>query len=104
MDMPEGARLLILAPLIKDRKGNHKSVFEDMQKQGYVRVRVNGEIYEVAEVPDLDRYKMHTIEAVIDRIVVRRPEEGDGEDEQPAPTSPASATRSRRPSSWATAC
>ncbi|MFN8464737.1 MAG: excinuclease ABC subunit UvrA [Caldilineaceae bacterium] len=80
MDMPEGARLLILAPLIKDRKGNHKSVFENMQKQGYVRARVNGEIYEIAEVPELDRYKMHTIEAVIDRIVVRRPEEGDGED------------------------
>ena len=80
MDMPEGARLLILAPLIKDRKGNHKSVFENMQKQGYVRARVNGELYEVTEVPDLDRYKMHTIEAVIDRIVVRRPEDGDGED------------------------
>ncbi len=80
MDMPEGARLLILAPLIKDRKGNHKSVFETMQKQGYVRARVNGEIYEVTEVPELDRYKMHTIEAVIDRIVVRRPEEGDGSD------------------------
>jgi excinuclease ABC subunit A len=74
MDMPEGARLLILAPLIKDRKGNHKSVFEGMQKQGYVRARVNGEIYEVTEVPELDRYKMHTIEAVIDRIVVRQPE------------------------------
>lgn len=75
MDMAEGSRLLILAPLIKDRKGNHKSVFEGMQKQGYVRARVNGEIYEVTDVPELDRYKMHTIEAVIDRIVVRRPEE-----------------------------
>jgi excinuclease ABC subunit A len=74
MDMPEGTRLLILAPLIKDRKGNHKSVFENMQKQGYVRARVNGEIYEVTEVPELDRYKMHTIEAVIDRIVVRQPQ------------------------------
>ena len=42
--MAEGTRLLILAPLIKDRKGNHKSVFEGMQKQGYVRARVNGEI------------------------------------------------------------
>ena len=77
MEMPEGTRLLILAPIIKDRKGNHKSVFENLQKQGYVRTRVNGEMYEVTEVPDLDRYKMHTIEAVIDRIVVRPP----GEDE-----------------------
>ncbi len=78
MEMEEGTRLLILAPIIKDRKGNHKSVFENLQKQGYVRTRVNGEMYEVTEVPDLDRYKMHTIEAVIDRIVVRPP----GEDEE----------------------
>src|SRR5688572_16241489 len=67
MDLAEGTRLLILAPVIKDRKGHHKPVFEDLQKQGFVRVRVNGEIYEVTEVPDLDRYKMHTIEAVVDR-------------------------------------
>ena len=72
MEMADGSRLLILAPVIKDRKGNHKGVFEELQKQGFVRIRVNGEIYEVSEVPDLDRYKMHTIEAVIDRIVVRR--------------------------------
>jgi len=71
VEMPEGSRLLILAPIIKDRKGNHKSVFENLQKQGYMRARVNGEIYEVTEVPDLDRYKMHTIEAVIDRIIVQ---------------------------------
>ena len=74
MEMAEGSRILILAPLIKDRKGQHKNVLDDLQKQGYVRVRVNGEIYEVTEVPDLDRYKMHTIEAVIDRLIVRRPE------------------------------
>lgn len=74
-EMDEGSRLLILAPVIKDRKGNHKGVFEEMQRQGFVRLRVNGEIYEVSEVPDLDRYKMHTIEAVVDRLVVRRPQE-----------------------------
>ena len=82
LEMEDGARLLILAPLIKDRKGNHKSVFEGMQKQGYARARVNGEIYELEEVPDLDRYKMHTIEAVIDRIIVRAP----GIDENGEPT------------------
>jgi excinuclease ABC subunit A len=71
VEMPEGSRLLILAPIIKDRKGNHKSVFENLQKQGFMRARVNGELHEVTEVPDLDRYKMHTIEAVIDRIVVQ---------------------------------
>ena len=71
MALPDGTRLLILAPVIKDRKGHHKNVFEDLQKQGFVRVRVNGELYEVSEVPDLDRYKMHTVEAVVDRMVVR---------------------------------
>ena len=78
MEMPEGSRLLILAPIIKDRKGNHKSVFENLQKQGFARARVNGELYEIDAAPDLDRYKNHTIEAVIDRIVVRPP----GVDEQ----------------------
>ena len=71
LGMEEGARLLILAPIIKDRKGEHKGVFEDLQAQGYVRVRVNGELFEIGEAPELDRYKMHTIEAVIDRIIVR---------------------------------
>ena len=72
LEMEEGARLLILAPIIKDRKGHHKSVFENLQAQGYVRVRVNGELFEIGEAPELDRYKMHTIEAVIDRIIVAR--------------------------------
>ncbi|MBP6440247.1 MAG: excinuclease ABC subunit UvrA [Caldilineaceae bacterium] len=77
MEMPEGSRLLVLAPIIKDRKGNHKAVFENLQKQGFARARVNDELYEIDATPDLDRYKNHTIEAVIDRIVVRPP----GEDE-----------------------
>ena len=79
LEMEEGARLLILAPIIKDRKGHHKGVFENLQAQGYVRVRVNGELYEIGDAPELDRYKMHTIEAVIDRIIVReeRPDPDD---------------------------
>ncbi|MEM7531337.1 MAG: excinuclease ABC subunit UvrA [Chloroflexota bacterium] len=79
MEMDEGSRLMILAPVIKDRKGHHKSVFEDLQKQGFIRVRVNGETYEVTDVPDLDRYKNHSIEVVVDRVVVRRQTEVDGE-------------------------
>ncbi|MEZ4716602.1 MAG: hypothetical protein R2851_11025 [Caldilineaceae bacterium] len=87
LDMTEGSRLLILAPIVKDRKGEHKGVFGELQKQGFVRVRVNGEIYEVTDVPELDRYKMHTIEAVIDRIIVRRPQAGhENGDEDGAPT------------------
>jgi excinuclease ABC subunit A len=49
--MPEGSRLLLLAPIIKDRKGNHKSVFENLQKQGFARARVNGELYEWTRFP-----------------------------------------------------
>ncbi len=86
MEMPEDSRLLILAPIIKDRKGHHKNVFEDMQKQGFVRLRVNGEIYEVSEIPDLDRYKMHTIEVVVDRIVVRHATALNNGDEEAAGT------------------
>ncbi len=69
-DFPD-ARLQILAPLIKDRKGEHLSVFDDVRAEGFVRVRVNGTMYNVDDEILLDRYKNHTIEAVVDRVVVR---------------------------------
>jgi len=72
---PDGSRIMILAPLVKARKGHHQRVFEDIRKAGYVRVRVNGEIRDVNEEITLDRYKMHTIEAVVDRLVVRHGED-----------------------------
>ena len=71
LNLPEGSRLLLLAPLINARKGEHKGVFDDVRKAGFVRVRVNGEVREVDEEIQLDRYKMHTIEAVVDRLVIR---------------------------------
>ena len=74
-EMAEGSRILLLAPLIKDRKGEHRKVFEDIRKLGFVRVRVNGQVHDVDEEIELDRYKMHTIEAVVDRLIVRH---GDG--------------------------
>jgi excinuclease ABC subunit A len=70
--MPDGAKIMILAPLVKDRKGHHQQVFEDIRKSGYARVRVNGAVRDVEAEIELDRYKMHTIEAVVDRLVVRR--------------------------------
>ncbi|MEZ4767904.1 MAG: excinuclease ABC subunit UvrA [Caldilineales bacterium] len=76
MEMPEGSRLLLLAPLINARKGEHKQVFEDVRKAGFVRVRVDGEVREVDEEIELDRYKMHTVEAVVDRFVIRGGEDG----------------------------
>jgi excinuclease ABC subunit A len=78
---PEDSRLVILAPLIMDRKGEHKGVFEDIRKAGFVRMRVDGRMYEVEEPPELDRYKNHTVEAVVDRLVIRRSPEG-AEDEE----------------------
>ena len=72
--MPEGTRLLVLGPLIKDRKTEGDRVFEGARKQGFVRVRVDGEQYDLSDAPTLDRYKRHTIEVVVDRFVVRRAE------------------------------
>ncbi len=69
--LPDSSRIMILAPLVKDRKGEHKKVFDDVRKAGFVRVRVNGEILDVNEEIKLDRYKQHTIEAVVDRLVIR---------------------------------
>jgi len=71
LQMPRGSRIQVLAPLIKDRKGHHQSVFEDVRKAGFVRVRVNGEVRQVDEEIELDRYKNHTIEAVVDRLIIR---------------------------------
>ncbi|MCB2425911.1 excinuclease ABC subunit UvrA [Methylophaga pinxianii] len=69
--MPEGKRLMLLAPVIQDRKGEHLSVFEALRAQGFVRARVNGEVVELDDPPELELRKKHTIEAVVDRFKVR---------------------------------
>ena len=76
LEYPEDSRLLLLAPLVMDRKGEHKGVFEDARKAGFVRARVDGQVYELETPPELDRYKNHTIEAVVDRLVIRSQESG----------------------------
>jgi excinuclease ABC subunit A len=68
--LPPLTRVQILAPLIHDRKGHHQAIFDDVRKAGFVRVRVDGYVYDVNEEVELDRYKMHTIEAVVDRLVI----------------------------------
>jgi excinuclease ABC subunit A len=68
---PHGSRIMILAPLVRDRKGEHKAVFEDIRKAGYVRVRVDGRIFELDDDPALEPYQLHTIEAVVDRLIIR---------------------------------
>ena len=71
LEFPERQRLQILAPIIRKKKGQHKNIIEKVQKDGYVRVRVDGEIYDVTEVPELSKSKQHTIEVVVDRIVIK---------------------------------
>src|SRR5690242_17075054 len=75
--LPDGTRLMLLAPLVRQRKGEYKSVFEDMRRAGYVRVRVDGEIRDLSETIELDKYKQHTIEVVVDRLVIRHPKQED---------------------------
>ena len=76
----------MLAPLMRDRKGEHKRVLEDLRKAGYVRVRVDGEVHDIEDEIELDRYKMHTIEAVVDRLVVQHYD--DAEPTQPTGAMP----------------
>ncbi|SMG46492.1 excinuclease ABC subunit UvrA [Paenibacillus aquistagni] len=71
MEYPERTKLQLLAPVISGRKGEHKTVFADIQKQGFVRVRVDGELREVSETIELEKNKKHNIEVVVDRIVVK---------------------------------
>ncbi|MBU2535016.1 MAG: excinuclease ABC subunit UvrA [Chloroflexi bacterium] len=68
--LPEGKRIMIMAPLIRDRKGEYQQVFADLRKAGYVRVRVDGEIHDLSEEFQLGKNKKHSIEAVVDRLVV----------------------------------
>ncbi|KSU06827.1 Excinuclease ABC subunit A [Lactococcus lactis subsp. lactis] len=71
LELPEKTRLQILAPVVRTKKGTHVKMFERIQKDGYVRVRVDGEVYDISEVPELDKNKKHNIEIVIDRIIVK---------------------------------
>ncbi|KYG94948.1 excinuclease ABC subunit UvrA [Paenibacillus polymyxa] len=71
LQYPEKTRLQILAPLVSGRKGEHKTLFTDIAKQGFVRVRVNGELRELSEKIELEKNKKHSIEVVVDRIVVK---------------------------------
>jgi excinuclease ABC subunit A len=69
LELAPGTRIMILAPLVKDRKGHHQRIFEDVRKSGYVRVRVDGELRDLDEEIELERYKKHTVEVVVDRLV-----------------------------------
>ncbi|MBU0630732.1 MAG: excinuclease ABC subunit UvrA [Candidatus Margulisbacteria bacterium] len=70
MELPEGEKAMVLAPVIRGRKGEYKSLFADIQKDGFIRARVDGKVLELSDVPDLDKKLKHDISIVIDRIVV----------------------------------
>ncbi|MFN7210482.1 MAG: excinuclease ABC subunit UvrA, partial [Aggregatilineales bacterium] len=82
--MPDGTRIQVLAPLVKDRKGHHEKVFEEVRKAGFVRVRVDGVVRDVDEEIKLARYEMHSIEAVVDRLVIRHYADPNSEEAQSA--------------------
>lgn len=71
LEYPDKTRLQILAPVVSGRKGEHVKIIEDLKKEGYVRIRVDGEIYDISEDFNLDKNKKHSIEVVIDRVVVK---------------------------------
>ena len=71
MEMPEGTKFMLGAPIVRKKKGMHEKVFENARKQGFARVRVNGEIYPLEEVPALDKNKKHDIDVIVDRLVMR---------------------------------
>ncbi|MGE8362832.1 excinuclease ABC subunit UvrA [Pseudomonas sp.] len=69
--LPEGSKLMLLAPVIRERKGEHLAVFDELRAQGFVRVRINGKLHEMDELPKLDKQKKHSIDVVVDRFKAR---------------------------------
>jgi excinuclease ABC subunit A len=72
LGLPDGSRILLLAPLVQGRKGEYKNIFDEMRRSGYVRVRVDGKILDLSDEIELDKQKKHTIEVVIDRLIIRK--------------------------------
>ncbi len=71
MTLPEGTRLMLLAPVIQERKGEHQQLFEELRAQGFVRVRIDGAVHELDQLPELEKNQKHTVEVVVDRFRMR---------------------------------
>ncbi|HWQ14335.1 MAG TPA: excinuclease ABC subunit UvrA [Roseiflexaceae bacterium] len=76
LSLPDGSRILLLAPLVRERKGEHQKLIDDARRQGFVRIRLDGEVRDLADDIKLDKYRPHTIEVVVDRLVVRTLNDG----------------------------
>ncbi len=72
LSLPEGTRIQVMAPCVRGRKGEHQKVLDELRREGYARARVDGTVYDLSEVPALDKKFKHSIEAVIDRLVIKR--------------------------------
>ena len=75
LKLKEGAKIMILAPVIRDKKGEHNVIYDDLRKDGYVRVKVDGKVYPIDEFPNLEKNKKHNISAVVDRLVIKKTKE-----------------------------
>jgi excinuclease ABC subunit A len=84
--MADRTRIQVLAPVITNKKGQHEKVLEEIRKQGFVRVRIDGEVRELDETIELDRYVSHNIEVVVDRLVLRHYDDPESEDAKNAET------------------
>ena len=71
LDRPEGTKIQVCSPLVRGKKGEHKDVFADIQREGFVRVRVDGAVYDVRNVPGLNKNKKHDVAAVVDRLIIK---------------------------------
>ena len=71
LELPERTRLQILSPVVRDKKGTQKKVFQEIKREGFVRVQVDGETYDIEEVPELNKNQKHTVNVVVDRIIVK---------------------------------
>ncbi len=83
LSLPDGSRLLLLAPLVQGRKGEYKNIFEEMRRSGFVRIRVDGTVYDLSDEIDLDKQKKHTIEVVVDRLVLHKGKQVQSDDHDP---------------------
>jgi excinuclease ABC subunit A len=72
LEFPDGARCMILAPLVRGKKGNHQAIFDRIRREGFVRVRLDRKVYELRDLPLLDKNRKHEVEVVVDRVILRR--------------------------------
>ena len=75
LKLKEDTKIMILSPVIRDKKGEHNAIYDDLRKDGYVRVKVDGKVYPIDEFPDLEKNKKHNISAVVDRLVIKKTKE-----------------------------